>query len=506
MALNFFKKSKTEGSNGDGQTATEASPTLKVDPTKAMKFRQHAETVAAAGNFDYAIECYINGLQWDPDNVDMHEALHDVAERRKANGGRPAGIGEKIGGGGKDPVARLLTKEKLWAKDPINVGLMVEVMERAIAADNEEENLNMLELAYWVGQLAMETNARSKKPNKALFLRTRDLFAEIGSFGMAVDCCKYAVQMDPDNDALLRELKELEAERTIRDANYDRSYKDTVRDEDAQKALDAEDQGASRGESQQQELLTRRRAEYEEDPEDIDRLVKLVDALVATENPDRENEAIELLNKAYKETQQYRYKSRIGTIRMKQMNRAERVLRDQLKAEPNNEELKEKIKQAHAKRMRFELEEYQERVKNYPTDMGLRFELGKRLMAFRKFDEAIAAFQEARADPRNRAQALEYLGSCYMHKEWMEEAIDALREGMEAHPVPDDRLGKELRYLLMDCLEKQARTNSDVEQAQEAQRIASQILQTDINFRDIRERLNKLRELVQELRSGKSSD
>jgi DNA repair protein RadC len=42
---------------------------------------------------------------------------------------------------------------------------------------------------------------------------------------------------------------------------------------------------------------------------------------------------------------------------------------------------RDKYEELRRKRLIFELQEYRERVKQYPTDMSLRFELGRRLLA-----------------------------------------------------------------------------------------------------------------------------
>ncbi|MEM6853880.1 MAG: hypothetical protein AAF593_05675, partial [Planctomycetota bacterium] len=79
------------GDNGGGEAAA-SGPSFPRDPRKARKFFDHAETVAEAKNYDYAIEMYINGLRHDPDNMTRHEELLDVAKRRKVGGGKKAGL------------------------------------------------------------------------------------------------------------------------------------------------------------------------------------------------------------------------------------------------------------------------------------------------------------------------------------------------------------------------------------------------------------------------------
>ena len=83
---------------------------------------------------------------------------------------------------------------------------------------------------------------------------------------------------------------------------------------------------------------------------------------------------------------------------------------------------------------------------------------------------------------------------------WHDEAIDTFRRGIENHESSDDRRALELRYDLMDALEARAKNNREFESAQEASKVASQIAQTNINFKDIRNRVDALRQLTGELK------
>ncbi len=143
--------------------------------------------------------------------------------------------------------------------------------------------------------------------------------------------------------------------------------------------------------------------------------------------------------------------------------------------------------------------EYAERVKNYPTDLKMKYEYGRRLFEARDFDEAIGAFQQAKNDPKVRSASHEFLGRAYAERSWFEEAIDTLRHGIETHPLYDDTLGMDLRYYLMDALERLATKDQSLALAKEAREVASQILQTDINYRDIRQRMDNIRALGDEL-------
>ncbi|MFA9480230.1 tetratricopeptide repeat protein [Phycisphaerales bacterium AB-hyl4] len=494
MALNFFSQGKSD----------DAESGFKRDERKARRFFEHAQTVADARNYDYAIECYVNGLKHDPDNMSKHEALRDVSLRRKVSGGKPAGFTEKFKSGGPSPLDKMLHNEMLWAKDPLNVSLMQEVMKWAVEADEAEPDLHLAEVAYWVGGLAMDFNAQAKKPKKAVYIQIRDLFSRIQAFDKAVEACRHAIRLDQNNDKLLKDLKELEAENTMQMGGYsgeqkteEGGFRRFVRDAEKQRDLETED--SARPGAALDETIKRRKAELEEDPQDVDKITKIVDLLLRKDEEAAENEAIQMLQQLWDQTSQSRYKMRIGDIRMKQFNRRQRKLRAALEQDPDDPDLKQKYEELRRKRLTFELQEYRERVKQYPTDMALRFELGRRLYQSGEVDEAIGAFQQSKADPKHRALSHEFLGSCYLHKGWFEEAVDTLRQGIEAHPADSDRVAMDMRYLLMDALEKSARKNNDAEQAREAQKLASQILQADINFRDIRDRMEGIRKLADEL-------
>ena len=496
MDLNLFRKNKAEDRSGDDGEG------FQRDLPRARKFFEHALAVADARNYAYAIECYINGLRHDPDNLAQHEALHEVALKYKVGGGKPASLIERFKSLGKDPVSRMLDAEKSWSKDTINVSLMLAFLEKAVEADRAEGELNLGEVAFWVGQHVLQSAVANKKSNKTIFVRTSELFETIGRYDMAVESCKRALVLDSEDKVLLMRLKDLETEQTMAEGGYSDSvgeeggFRKSVRNLAKQRALEQDDQIAKTS-SAIDETIERRRAEYEEDPQDIDRLRKLVQALRQKSEDETDDEAIKLLTEAYTQTGQYRHKSDIGDTRMAQFSRQLRALRKS--TQDGDEQAGRQFKQLRSEQLTFELEEYTDRVKNYPTDMKLRFELGKRLQLSKKFDDAIAMFQEAQADPRNRAACLFALGVCYLQKDWNDEAVNSLKRGIESHAIADDRLALNMRYALMDALEKQAIRSKDIDLAREAQEMASQILQTNINYRDIRERLDKIRAIVDQM-------
>lgn len=467
------------------------------DPRKARRFFDHAETVAEAKNFDYAVEMYINGLRHDPDNMTRHEQLLDVAKRRKVNGGKKAGFADKLKSIGSDPIAKMLDAEKIWAMDFGDAALMREFMKRAVEANHQEPELHLNEVAFWIGSMALDIPGL--KPKSKEFIQLRDLFADIGAYDKAILACKKAIQADPKNANLIPELKNLEAENysSTKTNTEEGGFRENVADAEA--AMTAQ-QGNSRAESAVDQGIAKRRAEYEEDPEDVDRLSKLVDALLKKETYDEEETAMKLLGKAHEQTGQYRYKVRSGDIKMKQYNRELRDIKKNLVAAPSDDYFKGRLKETTKEKLEFELGEYQERVKNYPTDLKLKYELGKRMYQVGLIDEAIGLLQDAKREPKSKGQAFLLLARCFVQKDWNDEAIATLGEAIEAHQMLDDALGKELRYDKMTALMASAEKTNKLEQAEEANQIASDLLQADIKYKDIMDKKKQATELLGKLR------
>jgi tetratricopeptide (TPR) repeat protein len=511
----LFKKKPEAATPAKGAApGTPGSPATPVDPgggkpvageehrdlRKANRFFEHAKTVADARNYDYAIDCYINGLRHAPDSLQHHEALREVALRRKVNGGAPPGMMEKFKhSGGKTVIDKMLNAEYLWAKDPLDPENALAVMEHAVAG-------NLDEIGYWAGQFVLDQTQAAKKPGKGVYLKARDLFKKIHSFERAVEAHRRVMAMEPTNMALLQELKNLEAEVAIRRANLkqDGTFRDSIKDADKQAAIQQENTLAATDDSLI-EIILRCREEYQAKPDNIDLLLKLVRALTQKEDDDRENEAIELLLDGYQRFQQFRMKEQAGQIRIKQMTRQIRNLKAAIPGEtntPRKEQMEASLKRHTEDLMKFELAEYAERCRNYPTDMNLKYRLGRLQLAAGDVDSALASLQEAATDPKNKAVALRYLGECFARKEWHDQAIDIYRRAIEVHPLSDDKLGMELRYELSRALENKGRTDRHLPSAEEAARIAGNIVLADFNYRDIRQRVDVIRKLVEELRKG----
>jgi len=95
-------------------------------------------------------------------------------------------------------------------------------------------------------------------------------------------------------------------------------------------------------------------------------------------------------------------------------------------------------------------------------------------------------FQEAQKDPRRKIAALNQIGICFSIKGWLADAIDVYTQAMESYEIKDDTIGKELRYNLARAYEKQG-------DADKALDIYRKIAQSDFSYKDVSQRVDKLR-------------
>lgn len=511
--MRFFGKKKPEtapagNGNGDANGSAPAGDAPASDKphrdiSKAARFFEHGRTQSDARNFDYAIDMYISGLKHNPDQQARHEELHEIAKKRKVSGGKPLGklevLRERMAAS-KDPVDKMLAIEKVWSKDPFNLDVMIDLMELSCAADKAEPELMIREFTWWLGSLVLDAKLTNKALTSKDFIRVMKLLREVEAHKQAIEACKSALMLNPSDQTLIQTLKDLETEITIQQGGYnnagkEKSYKTSQVDADAQKKRELDDQ-IVKTDTQLETQIKNRREEFAKKPDDYDLGTKLVDSLLEKPTDALEAEAIDILEKLYKSSGQYRFRARVGDIKMKQLARKADEIKKRLDAAPQDAEVAAEFKAFMTERYKFELDEYAERVREYPTENLPRFEYGRRLMFFKRYDEAIGELQLAKKDAKVRARAYQCLGDCFRIQGYLDEAIDTLKQGLSEQVNKLDKESLTLQYLLMDSLERSAIKNNKEALAREALQVASAILQADIKFKDIRTRMENLRKLV----------
>jgi tetratricopeptide (TPR) repeat protein len=188
------------------------------------------------------------------------------------------------------------------------------------------------------------------------------------------------------------------------------------------------------------------------------------------------------------ETKIYRLRAEIGSIRMKQFRRNLRMLREAVKADPNDKDMLGEYQRVNKERLAFELGEFKERVENMPTDLMMKYELAIRYWELKNYDAAIPLFQEAANNPKVRVDALHFLARCFLQQGMKPEAVETAKRSIEMYELAEsgDKKAKELYYWY-------GRTLEENKQFTEAIDVYSKVVQWDIAYQDARKRLTDLR-------------
>ena len=439
---------------------------------KGKPFFDRADQVAETGNWDYAIEMYLQGIAREPEELQRgHHKLREAALQRKAAGGKGAGFLDKMKRKpDKDPVESLVNAEWLMSREPGSPAHLKHVVTAAQAG-------GWVEVVQWAGGVLYDVNRMSKKPSKEIYTFLTQIYDDTELYTEGVRACQAAIQLDPNNSDLTNALRDLSAKETIQKGKYDQEgdFTKAVKDLKGQMETVKKDQ-VSQDQAFLVEQAAKARVAYEAEPTVAGKINALVDALTRMDSESFENEAIDVLAKAHADSGAYRFKMRIGDIKMRQMTRRYHKL---FKAGQ-----KDRATEVAKQQLAFEMQEYSERAANYPTDLGIKYELGRRQFVAGQYDDAIATLQQARRDPQHRIGAMNILGLAFFKKDWHTEAAETFEQAL-ADDI-SERRRTELTYNL-------GLTYQAIGDAEKALAQYSNVAQLDYNYKDVRTRIEQLR-------------
>ncbi|MEM9082229.1 MAG: tetratricopeptide repeat protein, partial [Planctomycetota bacterium] len=368
-----------------------------------------------------------------------------------------------------------------------------------LVAMKEANKLNIDETAYWLGERTLQGMKRDEKLKKESLVDLMTQFEECNGFDLAVTVGELAIQMDPSDQALSQQVKNLSAQSTMAQGGFDSTgqggFKGRIRDQEAQQKLAASD-SLVKTEGTLEEQIQDAVADYKRRPDDMGAIERAARMLRQRGGQKDLDLARKILLKAHKENNVYRLKEQAGEIELRMYTQALDSLEGKLAASPGDTELAEKAESLRKKRREIEVREITERVQNYPTDLALKYELGRLHYEAGEYEQAIEQFQLAKGAKGKRGRVLLLLGESFLELGWADESVATFRQAIEQHRTMDDDLGLAFRYGLMRALRTRAENEEDVSAADEAFDIASKIAVEQIGYKDIREQ----REVIMELR------
>ena len=479
------KKKKESDNSPEDHSRFETTPENKK---KSGQWFQRARELGDKRQYEYAVEYYVNGIEYWPDAVEEGlKPLHGCAVARRQSGGSKPGFKDtmKRSMTAKDPMQAFLNALWLFGHDPDNFGFIEGMLKTAC-------RLRVADAAKWAGGVSKKALENAAKPSSKQLRSFVEQMESLGDHAAARGETSFALeafQLGMDGLQIWRRriskdhavenlLRDLSTKYTITKGKYQDgdSYRDSMSDIEAQMEIHDRDRSVQ-SDDRLDQLIASAKLIYDDKPTGSEAVKGYVDMLCRREREDEETKAIGVLVTAYKATDNYRWKLRADNIRMKQLNRQHRLLVKTGDAEA--------LKTHRRRQLRYELGVFKERIEKYPTDLRARYDYGVRLYQAGQYDEAIPVFQHARTEPKNRATCGLYLGRCFYRKKLHSQAISTFRETIDGLDVLDDDLGKELVYRLgVSC--------QDAGQIQDAREAYGQILQLDYNYRDVRSRLEAL--------------
>ncbi len=459
-------------------------PEEDIQTAKGKAFFEKAHKVAESSNFDYAIDMYLEGLRYTPEAIEQgHLPLCELALQRQGKGGKKPSVMERMKRlGGKTPLEQMLNAEYLFAKDPGHLPYAKAMLKAAVAGDYRRT-------ADWIANLIFQTNNAAKKPSVRTYILLKDSYAALGQFDKAVAACQRAARLKPDDGELADEYKNLSAELTMARGKYDTEgdFRKSIKDREWQEKLQAQ-ASIVKTEDYRLKAVEDARSKIAQNPDLPANIFNLADALSDMENDKDENDAIALLENTHKAKKDFSFKQRAGLLRIKQLRRKIREAKTALETKPDDAQAKAGLEELSAQLNNTELEHYRLCVENYPTDLHAKYEYGVRLVGNEKYNEAIPFFQEAQKDPRRKIAAMGKIGFCFFMKGWLADAIDVFTRAINSYEIKDDTVGKELRYNLGRVYQEQG-------DADKALEIYRKIAQVDFTFKDVSQRVEKLRSI-----------
>jgi len=488
-------------SNADAQSPAPGGgglppPIAESDKAKARKWFQHAKAAADAHSYDYAVELYVAGLAIWPENIEEGlKPLWVTATARKMRGGKPPGfrVTRQHPTSGKDLPKCLNHALFLFGLDPNKIAYMEQILQLAT-------RLKYMRVVQWISPILAAAYDGSKKLPESHYEQSGNameqaaaLAVDVGEPQIALDILNawnkvasvWAMHHDNSSEAR-RHRSAASSKATIVKGKFDKAdgFQESVRDSSAQRDLQDADRQMHTAD-RTTELIERARAEWQANPDLPAKLLRLVDLMTRREDAARENEAIQLLEEEYDRSQNYILHAKADELRMRRLARETRRIEDNLRTNPEDASARAALEAQVRKQLEEEIRIYQERMRAYPTDLHVRFELALRLFRIGRLDEAIPLFQQAQTDGRLRGWCRLHIGQCFIKKQFYDQAIQSLRGALDELDTEGGKLGLELNYWLGRALEADGR-------ADEAKKAYGHLIQFDYNYRDARSRMERI--------------
>ena len=452
-----------------------AEKTLNDIPPDLRRIFTKGTEALQRDNFDYAISLFEQILVREPTLFPARKALR-AAQQGKSGGG--GGFFKKAWSSASqspqvlkaqaalrnNPAEALAIAEGVLNNDANNSGAHKIIVEAAT-------QMQMPQTAVMSLEILVKNNPR----DKTLVIQFATTLADTGDTKNAERVFQEFARYMPNDPEVAQAMKNLSARRTLGEGGYQKiaagegSYRDILRDEKEAKSLEQENR-VHRTEDAAENLI----AEYEQRLKTETTNYKMMRSLASLYTQKK------LFEKSFALFDRIKA-SEVGNDPSLDREIAEaRTRHFDYRVEsldPTAPDHAEKVEQLKAEKMTFQISECQTRVEKFPTDSGIRFEMGQLYFQAGKIGEAIKEFQKAKDNPHRRIAAMNYLAQCFAKRKMFDLAAENLQDAIKEKQVFDEEK-KDLVYQLGTVLESMGKKSEAVEQYK-------LIYKVDASYRDV---------------------
>jgi tetratricopeptide (TPR) repeat protein len=376
----------------------------------------------------------------------------------------------------KDPAKTIELVEKILEMDPYNLQANMLLKDAAVAA-------NYPEIAVFAMETLLENDARDVKVLHEL----GRLYHQYDQSDKAVEVYNRISEINPVDLAAVKLGKDAAARASMKQGGWNQaeSYRDLLKDKEAAVSLEQQSRTQLSGESLEQQI-NETYALHEAAPENVDLAKRLG---VLHDQKDDLDGAIAWYQYAVELTHgsDPGLVRKVTDLKMKQLERRIREHEQYLTEHGSGaEQFAEKVAELEAaKRQRATIliEDARKRLDRNPTDLQLRYELGKHLTEAGQFRDALPELQRARQNPNARLKAMNLLGQCYRELGMLDLAAKQLDDAAGEMMVMD-AVKKEILYNLGRVYEQMGNSAKYVE-------VMKKIYEADYGYRDVAARVER---------------
>ncbi len=437
-------------------------------------------------NYGYAISLIQAVLKDAPNFLDGRKVLRR-AEVANTKGKKSMFSGvstASLTSGGKvkkDPVAAMELAEKSLESDPYNRGGNDMLKEAARAAGFPE-----------IAAFALETLVEGNPKDFKLMHELGEQYSAMGSADKAVTIYTKIADANPGDMVAIKRSKDAAATNSMKQGGWETagSYRDLIKNKDEAKSLEEKSRtfkDLGMIDNQLAELYP----EYEAQPDNVDLIRRIT--LLWEQKHQQTDSAEDLaqtvtwysyLNDLLKGSDPAILR-KVNDLKQRQTDQEIKVLEDWFVAGGDQHEeadaYRAQLEDLKRQRAETQVGDARRRVERNPTDLGLRFELGERLVQAGLHGDAIAELQRAKQNPNVRLKAMNLLGECFTEKGMLDMASNQYKSAA-SELLAMDNLKKDIVYKLGMIYEKMAKKDEYLQCMKE-------IYEVDYGYRDVAKRV-----------------